>query len=168
MNNKGKVIVLCGKIASGKTFYANKIKEKENAIILSVDELTFYMFDNRKGEDYIDLTKRAINYFKEKTLDIVNKGVNVILDLGLWSADERKEIKDFFVGKDCNIEIHYIDIDDETWENNIETRNRKIYEGNKGMDFYVTETLKEKMLKFWEEPTEDEVDVIHKVYRTNN
>ena len=64
MDNKGKVIALCGKIASGKTFYANQIKENENAIVFSIDELTFYMFDNRRGEDYTDLTKRAINYFK--------------------------------------------------------------------------------------------------------
>ena len=54
------------------------------------------MFDNRKGEDYIDLTKRAIKYFEEKTIDIANKGVNVILDLGLWSKNERKEIRKFF------------------------------------------------------------------------
>jgi len=162
MDNKGKVIVLCGKIASGKTFYANQIKDKENAIILSVDELTFYMFDNRKGEDYTDLTKRAINYFKEKTIDIVNKGVNVILDLGLWSANERKQIKDFFVKKGVNIEVHYIDIDDESWKKNIEKRNKRIDEGNRGMDFYVTETLKEKVLNLWEEPLKEEVDVWYK------
>ena len=122
MANKGKVIALCGKIASGKTFYANQIKDKENALVFSVDELTFYMFDNRKGENYIDLTKRAINYFKEKTIDIVNKGINVILDFGLWSTNERKEIKDFFEKRGINIEIHYIDIDDESWENNIKNR----------------------------------------------
>ncbi len=63
--NKGKVIALCGKIASGKTFYANQIKERENAIIFSINELTYYSFDNRKGENYIDITQRALNYFKE-------------------------------------------------------------------------------------------------------
>ena len=29
----GKVILICGKIASGKTYYANQIKEKKNAVI---------------------------------------------------------------------------------------------------------------------------------------
>ena len=32
-----KIIALCGKICSGKTFYANKIKERGNAVILSTD-----------------------------------------------------------------------------------------------------------------------------------
>ncbi len=35
-----KIIAICGKICCGKTYYANQIKEKEKAIILSCDELT--------------------------------------------------------------------------------------------------------------------------------
>ena len=35
-----KIIVICGKICCGKSYYANQIKEKENAVILSCDELT--------------------------------------------------------------------------------------------------------------------------------
>ena len=31
-----KVIAICGKICSGKTYYANKIKGKENAVVLSL------------------------------------------------------------------------------------------------------------------------------------
>ena len=159
MNNKGKVIALCGKIASGKTYYANKIKEKENAIIFNIDELTFYLFDNRRGENYTDLSNRAIKYFEEKSIDIINKGINVILDIGLWSKKERNEIKEFYKDRNIQCEIHYIDIDDKSWEENIKNRNKRIDEGNKGQDFYVTDTLKEKVLSLWEEPSKDEVDV---------
>lgn len=35
-----KIIVICGKICCGKSYYANQIKEKENTVILSCDELT--------------------------------------------------------------------------------------------------------------------------------
>ena len=163
--NKGKVIALCGKIASGKTFYANQIKERENAIIFSIDELTYYSFDNRKGENYIDITQRALNYFKEKSVDIVNQGINVILDIGLWSKKERKNISEYFKDKAIKFEIHYIKIDEKSWKENINERNKRIDDGNKGFDFYVTEGLKKKMFENWEEPTEDEVDVIHKVER---
>ena len=160
-----KVIALCGKIASGKTFYANQIKEKENAIVFSIDELTFYLFDNRKGENYIDITQRTLNYFKEKSVDIVNQGINVILDIGLWSKKERKNISEYFQNRDIEFEIHYIKIDDKSWEENINERNKRIDDGNKGFDFYVTEGLKKKMFENWEEPIEDEIDVIYKVER---
>ena len=157
--NKGKVIALCGKVACGKTYYSSKLKEKENAIIFSVDELTFYMFDNRKGENYTDLTNRAINYFKEKSIEIVDKGVNVILDIGLWSKKERKELSEFFKSKNVNLEIHYIDIDDKSWEENIIERNKRIDEGKRGFDFYISDGLRKKIKENWEEPDEKEIDV---------
>lgn len=163
--NKGKVIALCGKIASGKTYYANQIKESENAVVFSIDELTYYLFDNRKGENYIEITQRALNYFKEKSIEYTRKGINVILDIGLWTKKEREDISKFYTNNDVRFEIHYIDIDDKSWENNIYDRNKRIEDGNKGFDFYVTEGLKKKMYENWEEPTRDEVDLIYKVDR---
>ena len=162
---KGKVIAICGKIASGKTFYANKLKEKENVIIFSIDELTFYMFDNRKGEDYTDLTKRAISYFKRKTEEIINNGCNVILDVGLWKKEERNDLMNYFKNKNIKFELHYIDIDDKSWEENINERNKRIDEGNRGFDFYITDGLKKKNLNNWEEPSKEEVDVWYKFKR---
>ena len=50
-----KIIALCGKICSGKTFYANKIKERENAVILSTDEVTFYLMDNEQGDELMSI-----------------------------------------------------------------------------------------------------------------
>lgn len=63
-----KVIALCGKICSGKTFYANKIKEGKNAVILSTDEVTFYLMDNEQGERYDDFAKRVNEYLMKKQL----------------------------------------------------------------------------------------------------
>lgn len=45
-----KVIAICGKICSGKTYYANQMKDKENAVILSTDEATYDLIDNKQGE----------------------------------------------------------------------------------------------------------------------
>ena len=85
-----KIIALCGKICSGKTFYANKIKERENAVILSTDEVTFYLMDNEQGERYDDFAKRVNEYLMKKAIDIVRAGANVILDWGFGL--KRKEL----------------------------------------------------------------------------
>ena len=74
-----KIIALCGKICSGKTFYANKIKERENAVILSTDEVTFYLMDNEQGERYDDFAKRVNEYLMKKAIDIVRAGVKSTL-----------------------------------------------------------------------------------------
>lgn len=41
-----KIIAICGKICSGKSYYATQIKEQENAVILSIDEATYDLIDN--------------------------------------------------------------------------------------------------------------------------
>ena len=33
-----KLLCICGKIGCGKTYYANRLKEQEHAVILSTDE----------------------------------------------------------------------------------------------------------------------------------
>lgn len=43
-----EIILLCGKICSGKSTDANKNKIKYNAVILSCDELMLELFDNIK------------------------------------------------------------------------------------------------------------------------
>lgn len=63
-----KVIAICGKICSGKTYYANKIKEKENAIILATDEVTYDLTDNKQGEGYDDFASRVNTYISKKTV----------------------------------------------------------------------------------------------------
>lgn len=45
----GKVILICGKICSGKSRYAYQIKQQENAVILSRDEATDDLTDNAQG-----------------------------------------------------------------------------------------------------------------------
>ncbi len=54
-----KIIAICGKICSGKTYYANQIKEKENAVILSTDEVTYDLIDNEQGEFYDKFCKKV-------------------------------------------------------------------------------------------------------------
>ena len=66
VSNISKVILICGKICSGKTYYANKIKEKENAIILSTDEVTFDLINNEQGEFYDEFCIKVNKYFHVK------------------------------------------------------------------------------------------------------
>ncbi len=162
---KGKIIAICGKIGSGKTYYANQIKEKENAVILNTDELTYAMFDNEQGEKYTELANRANEYLLKKSVEIAEAGCNVIIDWGFWKAYNRRYTTEYFKSKNINIEWHYIDIDDLCWEENIKERNKKIDEGLNVTDFYVTEGLKKKLLENWETPNKEEIDIWYSFVR---
>lgn len=118
-----KIIAICGKICCGKTYYANQIKEKEKAVILSCDELTKDLFDNDLGEKHDEMALRIWSYFKKKSVELVNIGCTVILDWGFWSIENRRSLTEFCRSQNVHCEWHYIDVDDQTWNKNIEERN---------------------------------------------
>lgn len=161
----GKVILICGKIASGKTYYANQIKEQKNAVILNTDELTYAMFDNEQGEKYMELAERANQYLMKKAIDIVRVGCNVILDWGFWRSYNRRYMNEYFKNENIDVEWHYMDVDDYTWEENIKERNKKINDGLNKYDFYIDEGLRQKLIENWKTPTKEEIDVWHVVRR---
>ncbi len=155
----GKIIALCGKICSGKTFYANKIKERENAVILSTDEVTFYLIDNEQGERYDDFAKRVNEYLMKKAIDIVRAGANVILDWGFWSKKERINLTNYYKKHNIPVEWHYVDVTQEKWQDLIKKRNELIVSGQGEYNFYFDDGLKKKLLDSFNEPSKEEMDI---------
>lgn len=154
-----KVICICGKICSGKSYYAKRLAETEKAVILSTDEVTYDLIDNKQGEFYDAFAKRVNNYLKKKAVEIVKAGANVILDWGFWTKPERNEISQYFNAQKVLCEWHYIDADDDTWHKNIAERNRLIESGNGKYNFYVDDGLINKLLSKFEVPERDEIDI---------
>lgn len=154
-----RIIAICGKICSGKSYYAKQIKEKENAVILSTDEATYDLIDNKQGEFYNVFAERVNKYLMKKAAEIVKAGCNVILDWGFWTKAERQETTKYFNQFGVDVEWHYIDIEQSRWQQFIEERNTKIQSGNGGSDFYIDEGLFNKMISKFEEPTKDEMNI---------
>lgn len=162
-----KVILICGKICSGKSYYAAQLKEKYNAVVLSTDEATFDLINNEQGEFYNIFAAKVNLYLRKKAAEIVKSGANVILDWGFWTRQNRKDISDYFTSLGIAFEWHYIDISDELWHKNISERNHRITEGNGGCDFYVNEGLFNKVQTLFEVPEKSEIDVWYKVVRSS-
>ena len=154
-----KVYLICGKICSGKTGYAEELRERFSAVILSTDEVTYDLADNQQGEGYDAFAKRVNGYLRKKAVQIVQAGANVILDWGFWTKTGRMEITEYFRTQDISYEWHYVDVSDEQWEKNIAERNRRIENGEGGSDFYVDEGLRSKVLSLFEVPAREEIDV---------
>ncbi|MBR3823643.1 MAG: ATP-binding protein [Lachnospiraceae bacterium] len=160
-----KVIAICGKICCGKSYYAAKLKEKENAVILSCDELTKDLFDNDLGEKHDEMAQRIWAYFKKKSVELVKAGCTVILDWGFWSRANRESLQEYYRVQEIPCEWHYIEVEDETWKRNIEERNHRVLNGQGGSDYYLDEGLMEKLNSLWEEPDQEEIDVWYRLVR---
>ena len=156
-----KIIAICGKICSGKTYYANSIKEKENAIILSCDEITSELFNNNLGCNHDVISSKIQNYLKKKSVELVKNGCTVILDWGFWTFESRRCLREYYRLQSIPCQWHYIDVDEQTWHKNIEERNNRILNGNSDSDYFMDEDLMNKLLGKWEPPLKEEIDVWH-------
>ena len=156
-----KVYLICGKICSGKSTYAEQLRVQNNAVLLSTDEITLALFGQHCGDKHDDYVERTQNYLFSKSLELLEVGINVILDWGFWLKEERDYAREFYNSRNIECEFHYIDISDETWKARLEKRNGEVL-AEETCAYYVDDKLTEKFVSIFEVPCEDEIDVILK------
>ncbi|MBR3869076.1 MAG: ATP-binding protein [Clostridia bacterium] len=156
-----KVILICGKICCGKTTYAKKLCTQNNAVLLSVDEITLALFGQHCGDKHDECVERTEKYLFNKSMEFINKDINVVLDWGFWTKAERKSVKEFYKSRDIECELHYIEISDETWKYRLNKRNIAVL-AEETSAYYVDENLAAKFASIFEIPGEDELDIIYK------
>lgn len=153
-----KVIMTCGKICSGKSTYAEQMRLKNRAAILSIDEIMLALFDQHIGDKHDEYVESLEKYLFDKSVELIEIGVNVILDWGFWTKDERKFAKEFYESRNIECEFHYIDVSDEVWEQRLNKRNNLILEG-KTSAYHVDENLAKKFDAIFELPEKEEISV---------
>ncbi len=160
-----KIIAICGKVCSGKTYYANKLKENENAIILSCDEMTSELFSNNLGNNHDAITSKIQNYLKKKSVELVKIGCTVILDWGFWSFESRHCLSEYYRLQNIPCQWHYIDVNEQSWHRNIEERNRRILNVSGDLDYFIDRGLMNKFLSEWAPPSKEEIDICYYLNR---
>ena len=155
----GKVILICGKIGSGKTTYADKLAKQLNAVNISQDELMLGLFGAElyynEPEKYEKYCSAVENYVKRKAGEAAKAGAVVICENGFWSRSERDELRKFYSDMGVKCELHYIDTPEEQRLQNIRRRNEKIQQGKD--HFYLTND--NDINHFFEIPDDCEIDV---------
>ena len=155
-----KVIILCGKIASGKSYYAEKLSEQTGAVILSVDELMLELSDSCLGLSHDDTARRCEKYFYKLSEQLIAKNIDVIIDFGYWSRAERNEAKDYFNARAIEIELHYIIVDEQIRLKQLDKRNEMLLLRQKtsvsGRVYIIGEELRNRLDSKFQEPSPEE------------
>ena len=155
-----KIILLCGKICSGKTRYAASIKT-DTSVILSCDELMLSLFDECLGEENHKLVlEKCQRYLFDLTEQILGAGADVILDFGFWSKAQRQATRDRFRDKGFDTELHYIKVDNQVWLQQIEDRNKIARSGTASRLYFVDDNMKILFDAAFEEPSAEETDIL--------
>ena len=80
-----EVILICGKICSGKSTWAEALCRESGALCLSVDELMLALLPERLGDLHDEVAARAQGYLLRQAARIARAGVPVVLDWGFWA-----------------------------------------------------------------------------------
>lgn len=153
-----KVVLVCGKICSGKNYYTSKLKKDINAVVFSCDELINNIFPYDLNRRHDKIASRVKPYLHKKASEVARADTNVVLDFGFWSKKEREEVSNFYAALNICFEWHYIDISDEDWAANIRERNRRVAEGL-SKDYYVNDGLISKFNSLFEKPSKQEMSI---------
>ena len=165
---KPVVHLICGPVGSGKTTYSRKLASEHNAIVFSMDEWMQNIFGADLPQES-DMAKVDFAWFSERVdrcevqiwtvaNQLLNRGQNVILDLGFIRKARRDKARGTASGFGFQCLLHVVDADLETRRDRVSIRN-----SSKGQNyaFAVTPAMFVFAEKMYEAP--DEVESKHAI-----
>ena len=155
-----EVILICGKLCSGKTCYSRALMARRRAVLLSCDELEWALFRHTLEAQYDEMMTRAKAYLLQKAAEIALAGCDVILDWGFCTGAERQATSGYFRDRGVAYAWHYMDISDADWQKNFRDRNAAAAAGQT-TDWFLDEGLLQKLAERFQPPRREEMDVWH-------
>lgn len=101
------MFVLIGLPASGKTTRARQLEAEFDALRLTPDDWMFPLFGDPQPEGKRDILEGRL---VSLSLWILKRGMNVIMDFGLWARDERSALRHLAETAGASCELIYLDI----------------------------------------------------------
>jgi predicted kinase len=102
--------VMVGLPASGKSARAKQIEEEHKALRLTPDEWMIPLFGHHDADGKRDVVEGRFVWLSLRTL---RKGIDVVLDFGVWSKDERTALRALAAEVGASCELVYFEIDED-------------------------------------------------------
>lgn len=150
--------LMVGLPGSGKTTYARNHAKEWNALVLTPDVWHTALFgDDFSGADESpehDVRHSRIENLMWKTAgELLNMGVNVVLDFGFWAKSEREGLRQWAKSLGAGCQVHYMDVPLDEILTRLEKRNSQ----NNGDVFQVRPEDLHKWAAQFEVPDSEEL-----------
>lgn len=102
--------VMVGLPASGKSTRAKQLEEEHRALRLTPDEWMIPLFGHHDADGKRDVLEGR---FVRLAIRTMRKGINVVLDFGVWGKDERTALRALSAEVGALCELIYLEIDED-------------------------------------------------------
>ena len=150
------LFLICGLPGSGKTTLAKQLEVSYLALRLCPDEWISALLADIVDMAELDRLRTPVESVQwELAKRVLALGINVILENGFWSRDERDRYRSQAEALGARVELKYLNVDrDELWAR-LSKRNQNLPPGT----FVVREDQLDLWLSWFQAPTSDELDV---------
>ncbi|MFB3301938.1 AAA family ATPase [Pseudomonas sp. AMR01] len=117
--------LLCGKIASGKSTFANTLATEHAAILLSEDAWLAQLYPGEilSIADYVRSAQRVRGVLGPLVIDLLRSGVSVVLDVPANTRANREWLLGLAQSAEVPHRLHYLELDDATCRARLHARN---------------------------------------------
>ena len=124
--------LMVGLLCSGKTTLAKSLEKECNALLLSTDKWHIKLFGKDTHLNDHNEHDRMHKNVEEIEWEIAKRvlflGIDVILDFGFWSREERYYFKSEAKKYGFKFKIHYLEVEEEELFKRLEKRNKELSE----------------------------------------
>lgn len=124
---KGRLHLLCGKIASGKSTLAERLTRSEQAIIISEDQWLAKLFKDELNtlQDYVTYSARLRAAMEPHILHLLQKDQVIVLDFAANTKGQRAWLRSIIDQANCSHVLHFLNTPDEVCLERLKARNAK-------------------------------------------
>jgi predicted kinase len=152
MKAKPTVDLLCGFIGAGKTTFARKIEARTGAVRITKDEWLIRLVGNDPTiEGYADYDHNILELTRDFTFQLVEKGIDVIIDEGFWAKEERALMRRRIAASGAKAVLYYLDTPIETIRERVARRSADPPKDA----FRISGELLDYYLPYWQPPSGD-------------
>lgn len=153
MKRAPTVYLLCGFIGAGKTTFAKKLEERTGAVRITKDEWSISLIGNDPAiNGYAEWDIKITELSRNVAFQLVEKGIDVIIDEGFWEKETRDEMKRRIREIGAKEVLYYLDTPTEMIRERVAGRSNSLTRES----FKISREMLDNYLQYWEPPTEDE------------
>ena len=142
--------LVCGLPGSGKTSLAERLARETRALFLSPDE----WMSRIVGDGYDEARREQVERIQWELAErLLARGLDVVLDNGFWSREERRRLRASAEGLGAEVRLHFLDVPLDELKRRLAARNRNLPRHA----FPVDAGDLERWSALFEPPSEDEL-----------